>query len=104
MTRERLPNRRACDSFEFTHACIPYIVSVSRYPDGSLGELFLRTTKAGSAADTNARDAAIVFSLALQFGADAEAIRHALCRDANGAALGPLGQALDRVLLAQGAP
>jgi ribonucleoside-diphosphate reductase alpha chain len=46
-------------------------------------------------ADTAARDAAITASIALQFGADAETIRRALCRDAAGHATGPLGVVLD---------
>jgi hypothetical protein len=56
-----------------------------------------RTTRG---ADTNARDAAIAFSFAVQHGADPEAIRRALCRDAKGNASGPLGAALD--IIAEG--
>ena len=48
-----------------------------------------------TAADTAARDAAIACSIALQFGADMETIRKALCRDSRGNASGPLGVALD---------
>ena len=62
-----------------------------------LGEIFLSNHKAGSAADTAARDAAIACSIALQFGADVETIRKALCRDSQGRASGPLGTALDIV-------
>ena len=43
----------------------------------------------------NARDAAIAVSFALQWGADLETIRLALCRDGRGRASGPLGAALD---------
>jgi len=43
----------------------------------------------------NARDAAIATSFALQYGADIEAIRRALCRNEDGTASGPLGCALD---------
>ena len=53
--------------------------------------------KSGSDSDTAARDSAIVFSIAAQFGADPEIIRKALCRDGRGAASGPLGAALDRI-------
>jgi hypothetical protein len=53
------------------------------------------TTRVGSHADTAARDAAITCSIALQFGADIETIRRALCRDGRGHASGPLGVALD---------
>jgi hypothetical protein len=41
-------------------------------------------------------------SLALQFGAELETIRKALCRDGQGRASGPLGAALD--ILAEGNP
>jgi hypothetical protein len=44
-----------------------------------------------------ARDAAIACPIALQFGADVETIRKALCRDSPGNASGPLGMALDLV-------
>ena len=58
--------------------------------DGSIGELFLGNNKSNSAADTNARDSAITFSIAVQHGADPEAVRLALCRNSNGKANGPL--------------
>jgi ribonucleoside-diphosphate reductase alpha chain len=45
----------------------------------------------------HAREAAIVASIALQHGVDAETIRRALCRDSRGNASGPLGVALDRI-------
>ena len=51
----------------------------------------------------NAGDAAIVCSIAIQFGADIEIIRQALCRDSQGRASGPLGAALDRIA-AESAP
>ena len=44
-----------------------------------------------------ARDSAIVCSIALQFGADIETIRRALCRDGRGNTSGPLGVALDLI-------
>jgi hypothetical protein len=52
----------------------------------------------GSAIGTLARDLAIVFSFAVQHGADPDAIRRAVCRNSQGQPLGPLGQALDIVL------
>jgi hypothetical protein len=57
--------------------------------------LFLNNHKAGNQVDTHARDAAILRSFALQHGADLETIRNALCRDSNGRALGPIGEAID---------
>jgi ribonucleoside-diphosphate reductase alpha chain len=76
-------------------AGLRYVATIGRYPDGRLGEIFLAARKAGCAADTAARDAAITASIALQFGADAETICRALCRDAAGRASGPLGVVLD---------
>lgn len=93
--RLRLKNRRASVSFNFEVAGLAYTATYSQFPDGRIGELFLSNHKSNSAADTNARDAAITFSIAVQHGADAEVIRRALCRDSNGVASGPLGAALD---------
>jgi hypothetical protein len=94
--RERLPNRRISETFELVVAGLRYTCSIGRFPDGRIGEIFLNNHKANSAADTNARDSAIVCSIALQCGADIETIRRALCRDSHGRASGPLGAALDR--------
>jgi hypothetical protein len=96
-TRERLPNRRVGETFELEVAGLQYTATVGRFPDGRIGEIFLTNHKSNSAADTNARDSAIVCSIALQHGADPETIRRALCRDSQGRASGPLGAALDRI-------
>jgi hypothetical protein len=95
--RQRLPNRRPCESFELEIAGLRYVVSVGRYADGRVGELFITNHKSGSSADTNARDAAITCSIALQFGADIQILRKALCRDSQGRPSGPLAAALDLI-------
>jgi hypothetical protein len=97
-SRNRLPNRRAAESFELEVQGLRYTATVGRFPDGTVGELFLNNHKNNSAADTAARDSAIVFSIALQHGADLEAIRRALCRDGQGRASGPLGATLDIIV------
>ena len=96
--RVRLPDRRASLTFTFELAGLRYTATISRFADERLAEIFLANHKAGSAADTAARDAAIACSLALQHGADVEVIRRALTRNANGNASGPLGVALDIVV------
>src|SRR2546421_4997127 len=93
--RERLPNRRLGETFELEVAGLRYTCTIGRFPDGRIGEIFLNNQKSNSAADANARDSAIVFSIAVQHGADVETIRRALCRDSQGRASGPLGEALD---------
>jgi hypothetical protein len=96
--RERLPDRRASESSTFELAGLRFTATVSRFPDGRVGEVFLNNHKHGNQSDTNARDGAILLSFALQFGADIDAIRKALCRDSQGHALGPIGQALDLIV------
>ena len=96
--RRHLENRRASETFDLEIAGLRYTCTIGKFPDGSIAELFLSNHKINSAADVNARDAAITFSIAVQHGADPEAIRGALSRDSRGRASGPLGAALDRLL------
>jgi hypothetical protein len=93
--RTRLANRRPSTTFNYEVAGLRYTATFSRFADGRIGEVFLSTHTADSAADVNARDAAVAFSIAVQHGADPEVIRKALCRDRAGRASGPLGAALD---------
>lgn len=51
MTRQRLPNRRTSETFAFECKGLPYFATISRFGDGRLGEIFLASHKAGSAAD-----------------------------------------------------
>ena len=99
--RERLPTRRRSETFDFDvpvgTTVLRYTATVGYYLDGRIGELFLNNHKSNSTADTNARDAAIAFSFAVQHGADIEDIRKALCRETDGRASGPLGAALDLI-------
>src|SRR5215471_9375083 len=79
MARERLPNRRASETFELDVNQLHYTCSFSRFADGRVGEVFLQNTKAGSQSDANARESAIAASLALQFGCPLEILRGACC-------------------------
>jgi hypothetical protein len=98
--RQRLSNRRASLTFDLEVARLCYTATASRFSDGRIGELFLTNHKNNSGADTNARDSAIAFWFAVQHGADADAIRRAMCRDAQGNASGPLGATLDLLAVA----
>ena len=99
--RLRLPNRRPSETFNLQCNGLRYIATVSRFPDGTLAEIFLGNGKCGSQADANARDSAVVTSIALQFGVPVDVIRHTLLRDGRGVAATPLGVALDVVAGAQ---
>ena len=95
--RERLPNRRAAESFAFTCGRMSYVATIARFDDGRLAEIFLTNHKTGSDADAAARDSAVVCSLALQHGTSVETIRHALLRDGQDCPASPLGVALDLI-------
>jgi hypothetical protein len=95
--RRRLDNRRKSETFSFDCGGQRYIATISRFADDNLAEIFLSSNKPGSQADTNARDSAVVASIALQGGIPVDTIRHALLRDAQGVASSPLGMALDLV-------
>jgi hypothetical protein len=94
--RARLPNRRSCETFELECSGLRYLTTVSRLPDGQIGEIFLSNHETNSGADVAARDSAIVLSLATQHGADLEKIRQGLS-DGRGRASGPLGRAFDLI-------
>jgi ribonucleoside-diphosphate reductase alpha chain len=96
--RQRLRDRRPAETFEIEVNGLRYTATVGRFADGRIGELFLANHKSNSAADTNARDSAIAFCIAVQHGADPEVIRRALSRDARGRASGPLAAALDTII------
>jgi hypothetical protein len=96
-SHHHLPNRRASENFQNEAAGLHYTSTASWFEDERLAEIFLSNHKAGSGADVNARDAAVVCSLALQYGAPLETIRRALMRDSAGRPNGPLACALDRI-------
>jgi hypothetical protein len=96
-TRQRLPDRRLCESISFECGGLAYVASISRFPNGDLGEIFISNHKAGSDADSACKDSAVVASIALQFGVPADVIRRALLRDPRGKASSPLGAALDLI-------
>jgi hypothetical protein len=95
--RERLPNRRQCESFEFTHAGLDFTLAAGMYPDNRIGEIFISSNRAGSQVESVARDSAIAVSIALQFGVPLETIRAALTKDHDGGPATLLGAALDKL-------
>jgi hypothetical protein len=93
--RQRLPNRRSHWLYRFECDGQIYTGGIGRFVDGRIAEIFINGSKVGTAAETNAQDAALVASLALQHGCPIETIRHALAR--SGGAAGPLAKLLDEV-------
>jgi hypothetical protein len=102
-SRERPANRRAADTFDLRAAGQRYVATLGRFDDGRPAEIFITSNKAGSEADTSARDASVVASIALQYGVPLDVLRKALMRDARGAPCGLLAVALDMVASMEGA-
>jgi hypothetical protein len=97
-SRRRLPNRRASETFELEVDGLRYACSIGRYPDDSIGEIFLSANKNGSAADVSARDSAITISLGLQHGISLQDFSRTITRDERGHASSPAGRAIDVIL------
>lgn len=96
--RQRLPNRRPNESFDFRWRGMSFTATYGQFPGGRISEIFLTNGKVTTDSDTAVRDSAVVCSIALQFGADIETLRGALLRDSSGAPSGPLGIALDTIV------
>jgi hypothetical protein len=87
--REHLPDRRAADLVDFEHDRRRWTVTIGRYPDGRIAEIFLDAAKESPLVEL-AQDGALAASLALQSGCPLNTLRHALA----GRHAGPLGVAL----------
>jgi ribonucleoside-diphosphate reductase alpha chain len=78
--REPLPSRRACETITFNFRGLSYDLSVGRFEDGRLAEVFIACSKSTSPSAADARDACVLISVACQFGASPEALRRAITR------------------------
>jgi hypothetical protein len=100
MTKRRvLPQRRVCESFDldFGGLARAHTVTLGRYEDGAVGEVFINGGKSGEQIEAIARDAAVILSLALQYGANLANIQSAITRDAQGEAQSIIGVVVDRL-------
>lgn len=93
--RETLPTRRGHTTVTLRWLGKDYDVSCGHYLDGRPAEIFVHSTKAGSDVQIVANDAAILMSLALQYGAPLQTIRSAMAREENGNAQSIIGQVAD---------
>src|SRR5262249_17248906 len=96
--RRRLADRRASTTFQVEHAGLHYTVSYSRFDSGELAEVFISNHWRGNASDVAVRDAGILLSFALQYGAPAEAIAKALSRNSDGSVSGVMGAVFDAIV------
>ncbi|MGM4958750.1 hypothetical protein [Bradyrhizobium sp. 604_D8_N2_3] len=93
--RTRLKDRRAHWLFRFECDGQSYTDGIGTFEDGRIAEVLINGTKVGTAAESNAQDAAIVAYLALQHGCPVETIQRALARV--GGSAGPLATLLRTV-------
>ena len=95
--RRELPQRRGGENFSFEHDGQKFTASV-RYAsitDLTPREVFLNAEKPDSAVDLAAKDAAVLVSVALQYGVELRELSRSLSRNADGGASSPIGALLD---------
>lgn len=97
--RERLPDRRETETFTVTHRTHDgveqtFILSIGRYPDGRLGEVFIDVPYQQQRFVTAlmAKDVATMLSIALQHGATVEELLAASGRGE----VNEMGRAIER--------
>jgi hypothetical protein len=98
--REPLAARRSHEAFNFRHWDTEYTVGLGRSPDGAIREVFINGGKIGTQMETLARDSAVLLSIALQYGVPLDTLQHAMTRNADGSASGPIGALLDQMVTA----
>ena len=101
-SRKLLPNRRFAVTFKFEHlsqdgGVHKFHVTVGFYPDGTPGEIFINTHKAGGEYNTLISDTAVAISLALQYGCPLNFLRQSMKRNSDGTPMGLLSHLLDRM-------
>ena len=98
--RTELPMRRPCETIEviFGGQTDPFIVTTGFYPDGRIGEVFIRAAKRDQLFDHLARDTAVLISKLLQYGARLPDIASSLTRDAEGRPQALAGAVIDAIV------
>lgn len=101
--RERLASRRPNNTTVLEFSGEKYLVTCGYYADGRVGEVFIDRKKTktsgriGYALDGMCRDAAVLMSMALQFGTSIETISHAVTRDEDGMPATIIGAICDHI-------
>ena len=95
--RRVLPQRRASETFDLRFWSQNFTITVGRYPDGAIGEVFIASHKTGGDVEAIARDAGVLLSLALQHGVPPETIRHAVTRGTSEEPASILGGVIDSI-------
>lgn len=101
MPRETLPPRRGAVTREIRWPPERGIgsiqISIGFYDNGRPAEVFVNGCKAGTDVQAVARDASILLSMALQYGAPIDVVQKAITRDERGAAGSLIGAVVDLI-------
>src|SRR4051812_6058969 len=100
-SREQLRPRRFAETFEIKNhggKAAVFQVTLGRYDDGRVGEVFISGGKSGTEVDANVRDTAILVSLALQHGVAIATLASAVTREGDGSPSTIMGVVLDKLL------
>ena len=99
-TRRKLPNRRHAETFDLVHGRHDsrFKVTVGYYPDDRVpAEVFVSGAKVGTDIEAVARDAAVLLSIALQYGVPLAVIGGAITREQDGTPSTIMGAVVDRL-------
>jgi len=96
--RTRTPNRRAIESFDFTHGNNHYHIGYSRFSNGNIREIFVDAGKPDSAVHTIGRDIGIALSIMLQSGMLLSDFHKSMTQLDDGEPAGPLGIIIKRLV------
>ena len=98
-TRQTLPARRQSETVHLVHRGVEHTFGVSRFDDGRVAEVFAAIYYGkGVDAETYARDASIILSLALQYGTPLDTIWGAMTRDHLGKPVTLIGAIVERLV------
>jgi len=96
-TRTKLLDRRECTTMDVYHNGQRYHVSIGRFRDGSLAEVFVSGSKSGSDLEAVCRDAAVILSISRQYGVPLDPILHAVTRNTDNSPSSIIGAVLERL-------
>jgi hypothetical protein len=93
--RRDLPQRRGGSNFEFLVGTTRFTASIRREDFRSpISEVFINSSKIDSDVDLTMRDAAILISVALQYGIPVEELAKSMGQNPDGQASSPIGAIL----------
>jgi hypothetical protein len=101
MSRKTLPLRRHCETFDIGYNSTQYTISVGLYENQEVAEVFITGAKAGSEFEAVARDAAVVLSIALQYGVPVHVLAHSITRNIDETPRTIMGAVLDELVRRQ---